>query len=124
PETSASACLVERARPPLRSVEAEPGDPPRDLSRFDQALFTRPVVRRADAAAAERRAEIHQVVPHVGMTVLGDERVERIDRLRVHVIQPRREHAVAAELAAILVCDQVVWIVWTRTDEPDAADRL
>ncbi len=83
-----------------------------------------PVVRRPDAAAAERGPEVDQVVPHERAAVFRDQHVERVDGLGVHVVQPRREHAVAAQLAPIFVRDEVVRVVGARADEANAADRL
>ena len=55
--------------------------------------------------------------------VLGDERRQRVDALRVDVIEPRREHEVAAQLAPVFVRDDVVWVVGARAVKLDAADR-
>jgi hypothetical protein len=90
----------------------------------EQVLRAGPVVGRGHAAAAERRAEVDQVVAHVGAAVLGHQRVERVDRLGVHVIEPRGKHAVAAQLAAILVRHDVVRVVGARAEEADPAHGL
>ena len=55
---------------------------------------------------------------------LIDHSVERVDRLRVHVIHPCRERAVCAQLAAMLVRHDVVRIVGAGAVEPEAADGL
>ena len=51
------------------------------------------------------------------------ERRQRVDALRIDVIEPRRKHEVAAQLAAMLVRDDVVGIVGARAVKLDAADR-
>ena len=78
---------------------------------------------RVDAGAAERRAEVDQVVPDDAAPVSVDERVERVDAARVVVVEPRREHAQAAQLAAVLVRVDVVRIVGPRAVVAERPDR-
>ena len=54
--------------------------------------------------------------------VLLDDRVERVDGLRVDVVQPRGEGPVAPQLATMLVRDHIVGIVGPRAVESETAD--
>ena len=50
----------------------------------------------------------------MALAVVHDERVERVASLCVYAIDPRREHAHAAELTTILVRNDVVGVVRAR----------
>ena len=75
-------------------------------------------------AHAERRADVLQVVLDDRAAVLGHERVERIRRLEIGEVRPRAEDAQRAQLAAVLVRDDVVGIVGTRAVILEAAQDL
>lgn len=78
-----------------------------DVARLEQIIAC-PIVGGLDAAAPQRRSEIEQIVADVGPAVLLDQRVERVDCLRVNVVEPGGSYAVAAKLAPMLVRDDVV----------------
>ena len=75
-------------------------------------------------AHAERRADVLQIVFDDRAAVLGDERVERIRRLEIGEVRPRAEDTQRAQLAAVLVRDDVVGIVGTRAVIQEAAEDL
>ena len=52
-------------------------------------------------------------------SVLLDHRVERVDRFRIDMVHPRGERAVGAQLATMLVRDDVVRIVGADAVEPE-----
>ena len=72
-------------------------------------------------AHAERRADVLQVVLDDRAAVLGHERVERVRRLEIGEVRPGAEDAQRAQLAAVLVRDEVVGIVGARAVVEEAA---
>ena len=97
-------------RPPHRHLEPERQHALADLAGFfDERLVAFPAFARADRGAAERRAEIEQVIADEAAAVLGDQRRQRVDALGVDVIEPRGEHEIAAQLAAMFVRDRRRW---------------
>ena len=78
---------------------------------------------RRVGAAAHDRAEVEHVVLHPPLAVGRLEHVEAVQAARVVVVQPRREDAVAAQLAPVLVREDVVRIVGTLAVVAEAAER-
>ena len=121
-ERADRARAVHRDRPPVLDVEAERGDPHQGLLAFDEVLPAFERLAGIHAGAAHGRPEVEQVVPDDAPAVLLDDRVERVDRLGIDVVHPRRERAVRAQFAAVLVREHVVGIVRTGAVEPEPAD--
>src|SRR5690606_8237356 len=77
-------------------------------------LVARPRGLGLDAAAAERRPEIEQMVPHDRAAAGVHERIERVDAARIVVVEPGREDPQPAQLTPMLVREDVVGIVRAR----------
>jgi hypothetical protein len=65
-----------------------------------------------------------QVVPHDCASAFLDERIERVQRLRVGVVHPGAENAQPSKLPAVLVRNHVVGIVGPRALVEESAQRI
>ena len=109
----------QRLRPPRAHVVALPRarrDAERDQRREDApdrevGVGAHPVEHRLGGARAERAAHVLLVVDEVPLALVADVGVERVDLGGVDVVHPRREDAVAAQVAPVLVRHAVVRIV-------------
>jgi hypothetical protein len=63
------------------------------------------------------------MMPDEGTAVLGDQRIQRVDRFRIDVAGPGSEHPDRPQLAAMLVRHDVVRIVWPGALVQERADR-
>ena len=97
--------------------------PLRRQPAFEQRLPPFVVVVRTVGAGSERGPDVLQVVPDHAAAVLGHDGVERVARLHVHQIGPGAKHLQGAQLAAVLVRDDVVGVVRTGAVVAEAADR-
>ena len=77
-----------------------------------------------DGPAPEDRPEIEHVVLDERAVAALDEHVEAVHAARIVVIQPRAEDAGRAQLATVLVRDDVVRIVGARAVVAEVAERL
>ena len=81
-----------------------------------------------DSPRSERTVEIEEIVHEVtapfGIALAVNERIERIARSEVDVVEPRRDDPQPAQIAALLVRDGVVGIVapLSRHSEPSLHD--
>ena len=91
--------------------------------RLPHELVAGAAALRPDAAAAERRAEIEQVVADDLPVARGDDAVERVRAADLVVIQPGGEDRQAAQLAAVFVRDDVVGIVGARAVVAERSER-
>ena len=67
----------------------------------------------ADAAAAQDRAEVDEVMADELAAVFLDQHVDGVDGARVVVVEPGRHHPEAAQLAAVLMGEDIVRVVGT-----------
>src|SRR3974390_161251 len=56
--------------------------------------------------------------------VFGEEHVNRVDTLGIHVVEPSGEDAIAAKLPMVFMRNDIVWIIRPRSIETDAAEHL
>lgn len=109
----------------MSSPKAQREGTARDFARrLHQTLEPLPFLAGSDRSAAEHRAEVEQVATDVAATAFVHQHVERVDALGVDVVEPRGEHSIGAQLASMLVIDDVVRVVFAGRIEADPAHRL
>ncbi len=99
---------------PRADVEAEREHRDERRPRFPEELVAGARALRLRRAAAERRSEVEQVMADDRAAAGADERVEAVDAARVVVVQPGAEDEQPAQLAAMLVREDVVRVVRPR----------
>ncbi len=108
---------------PRRQKEAHCDETLREEIGFDEIFPPLVVLARRVGPGPERGSHVLEIVPDDSLPVVRDERVERVARLHVHQVRPGAEHLQRAQLAAMLVGDDVVRVVRTGPVVPESADR-
>src|SRR5262249_1007610 len=74
------------------------------------------VVMRSNRGIAERRANILKVMAHNGLAVFLHDSIDRISGFHVREIRPCAENLERSQFPAMLVWNEIVRIIRTRTE--------